>query len=201
MEQAATTPETQLQTANYAVALWRDEADKLYEELLGAADPQARAVIMAEHVSFLTHASNYETLLNALHPDQPLVVAQKMAALWEEKCITLCQEMHMPVAARQDSFLAVEIATMEGISDACTCVTYDEGKGWNVELRSGYNTMIALLGENSDVALAEYATLESWMIAREAELTLLYPDNPELVAQTMVRIVIDQVNALCQLAQ
>ena len=145
----------------------------------------------------------------------------------------------MPAAARQDSFLAVEIATMEGISDACTCVTYDEGKGWNnieqnycpahsfpfvmidmllagqdtaeawttvrqiwnVELRSGYNKMIALLGENSDVALAEYATLESWMVAREAELTLLYPDNPELVAQTMVRIVIDQVNALCQLAQ
>ncbi len=239
MEQAATTPEMQLQTANYAVALWRAEVDKLYEELLGAADPQARAVIMAEYVSFLTHASNYETLLNALYPDQPLVVAQKMAALWEEKCITLCQEMHMPVSARQDSFLAVEIATMEGISDACTCVTYDEGKGWNnfeqnycpahsfpfvmidmllagqdtaeawttvrqiwnVELRSGYNKLTALLGENSDVALAEYATLENWMIAREAELTLLYPDNPELVAQTMVRIVIDQVNALCQLAQ
>ena len=239
MEQVATTPEMQLQTANYAVALWRDEADKLYEELLGAADPQARAVIMAEYVSFLTHASNYETMLNALYPDQPLVVAQKMAGLWEEKCITLCQEMHMPVAARQDSFLAVEIATMEGISDSCTCVTYDEGKGWNnfeqnycpahsfpfvmidmllagqdtaeawttvrqiwnVELRSGYNKMIALLGENSDVALAEYATLENWMIAREAELTLLYPENPELVAQTMVRIVIDQVNALCQMVK
>lgn len=239
MEQAATTPAMQMQTAAYAVALWRAEVDKLYEELLGAADPQARAVIMAEYVSFLTHASNYETLLNALYPDQPALVVRKMADLWEEKCITLCQEMHMPVAARQDSFLAVEIATMEGISDACTCVTYDEGKGWNnfeqtycpahsfpfvmidmllagqdtaeawttvrqiwnVELRSGYNTMIALLGENSDVALAEYATLESWMIAREAELTLLYPDNPELVAQTMVRIVIDQVNALCQLAQ
>ena len=239
MEQAATTPAMQMQTAAYAVALWRAEVDKLYEELLGAADPQARAVIMAEYVSFLTHASNYETLLNALYPDQPALVVRKMADLWEEKCITLCQEMHMPVAARQDSFLAVEIATMEGISDACTCVTYDEGKGWNnfeqnycpahsfpfvmidmllagqdtaeawttvrqiwnVELRSGYNKVIALLGENSDVALAEYATLESWMIAREAELTLLYPDNPELVAQTMVRIVIDQVNALCQLAQ
>ena len=239
MEQAAATPAMQMQTAAYAVALWRAEVDKLYEELLGAADPQARAVIMAEYVSFLTHASNYETLLNARYPDQPALVAQKMAALWEEKCITLCQEMHMPVSARQDSFLAVEIATMEGISDACTCVTYDEGKGWNnfeqnycpahsfpfvmidmllagqdtaeawttvrqiwnVELRSGYNKVIALLDENSDVALAEYATLESWMIAREAELTLLYPDNPELVAQTMVRIVIDQVNALCQLAQ
>lgn len=239
MEKAAATPAMQMQTAAYAVALWRAEVDKLYEELLGAADPQARAVIMAEYVSFLTHASNYETMLKVVYPDQPLVVAQKMAALWEEKCITLCQEMHMPAAARQDSFLAVEVATMEGISDACTCVTSDEGKGWNnfeqnycpthsfpfmmidmllagqdtaeawttvrqiwnVELRSAYNKMIALLGENSDVALAEYATLESWMIAREAELTLLYPDNPELVAQTMVRIVIDQVNALCQLAQ
>ena len=72
---------------------------------------------------------------------------------------------------------------------------------WNVELRTAYNKLTAVLGENSDVALADYATLESWMIAREAELMLLYPDNPELVAQTMVRIIIDQVNALCQLAQ
>jgi hypothetical protein len=70
-----------------------------------------------------------------------------------------------------------------------------------VELRTAYNKLTAVLGENSDVALADYATLESWMIAREAELMLLYPDNPELVAQTMARIVIDQVNALCQLAQ
>jgi len=239
MEKTAVTPEMQLQTANYAVALWRGEVEKLYETLLDAADPQARAVIMAEYVSFLTHASNYETLLNALYPDQPLVVAQKMAALWEEKCITLCCEMYSPADARSDSLLAVPIATMDNYAEACTCVTRNEDKGWNgmdqtfcpthafpfamidmllggqdtaeawttvrqiwnVELRSAYNKVIALLGENSDVALAEYATLESWMIAREAELTLLYPDNPELVAQTMVRIVIDQVNALCQLAQ
>ena len=194
---------------------------------------------MAEYIAFTTHASNYETLLNTLHPDQPLAVAQKMAALWEEKCITLCQEMHIPAAARQDSFLAVDSATMEGTSSACTCVTSQEEKGqisveqtycpahsfpfvmidmllagqdtaeawttvrqiWNVELRTAYNKLTAVLGENSDVALADYATLESWMIAREAELMLLYPDNPELVAQTMARIVIDQVNAPCQLAQ
>ncbi len=239
MEQVASTPEMQMQAAAYAVALWRDEVEKLYEKLLDAADPQARAVIMTEYIGFLTHAANFEAMLKVIYPDQPALVAQKMANMWEEKCITLCQEMHMPVSARQDSFLAVEIATMEGISDACTCVTYDEGKGWNnfeqnycpahsfpfvmidmllagqdtaeawttvrqiwnVELRSGYNKVITLLGENSDVALAEYATLENWMIAREAELKLLYPDNPELVAQTMVRIIMDQVNTLCQVVK
>lgn len=145
----------------------------------------------------------------------------------------------MPASARQDSLLSVEVATMEGISDACACVTYQEDKGWNgieqtycpahsfpfamtdmllngqdtaeawntvrqiwqVELRGAYNKAIAALGDSSDVALGEYATLENWMIAREEELMLLYPENPELVAQTMVRIIIDQVNALCQLAQ
>ena len=239
MQQAASTPEAKLQAANYAVALWRAEVETLYGELLAAAGPQARAVIMAEYVAFLTHASNYETLLNVICANQPDTAAQKLADLWEEKCITLCQEMHMPASARQDSLLSVEVATMEGISDACACVTYQEDKGWNgieqtycpthsfpfamtdmllngqdtaeawntvrqiwqVELRGAYNKAIAALGDSSDVALAEYATLESWMAAREEELMLLYPENPELVAQTMVRIIIDQVNALCQLAQ
>ena len=239
MEKAATTPEALLQVATYAVEMWRAEVEKLYQELLGAADPQARAVIMAEYVAFLTHASNYETLLKVIFADQPEVAAKMLAKLWEEKCITLCFEMHAPVSVRQDSFLSVEVATMEGISDACTCVTRNEDKGWNgieqtycpahgfpfamidmlldgqdtaeawttvrqiwqVELRGAYNKMTDVLGEKSDVALAEYATLESWMIAREAELMLLYPENPELVAQTMVRIIIDQVNVLCQMAQ
>jgi hypothetical protein len=239
MEKAAATPEAKLQTAAYAIEMWRAEVEKLYQELLDAADPQARAVIMAEYVTFLTHASNYETLLKVRCADQPALAAQKLADLWEEKCITLCFEMHAPVSARQDSFLSVEVATMEGISDACTCVTYVEDKGWNgieqtycpahsfpfamtdmllngqdtaeawttvrqiwqVELRGAYNKVIGALGEKSDVAMAEYATLESWMTAREAELKLLYPENPELVAQTMVRIAIDQVNALCQTMQ
>lgn len=239
MEKAAATPEAKLQTAAYAIEMWRAEVEKLYQELLDAADPQARAVIMAEYVTFLTHASNYETLLKAILADQPEVAAKKLAKLWEEKCITLCFEMHAPVSARQDSFLSVEVATMEAISDACACVTYQEDKGWNgveqtycpahsfpfamtdmlldgqdtaeawttvrqiwqVELRGAYNKVIDALGEKSDVAMAEYATLESWMTAREAELKLLYPENPELVAQTMVRIAIDQVNALCQTMQ
>lgn len=36
-----------------------------------------------------------------------------------------------------------------------------------------------------------------WMSAREASLIAMYPDNPELVAQTMVKIIIDRVNDLC----
>ena len=46
--------------------------------------------------------------------------------------------------------------------------------------------------------MAEYSTLTQWMMAREATLMALYPENPELVAQTMVKLIADHVNALCQ---
>ena len=36
-----------------------------------------------------------------------------------------------------------------------------------------------------------------WLEAREAYLNALYPDNPELVAQAMVKHIMDRVNDLC----
>ena len=38
-------------------------------------------------------------------------------------------------------------------------------------------------------------------MAREASLIALYPENPEVVAQTMVKLIMDRVNDLCQVAK
>ena len=54
------------------------------------------------------------------------------------------------------------------------------------------------MGDNKLLAMTEYNALTQWMMAREASLMALYPENPEIVAQTMVKIIIDRVNALCQ---
>lgn len=235
MQQAAATPELQAQAATYAVALWRTEVEALYQEIYEAADPQAKMVVMTEYVRFLTELANYEALLNRLYPGQTALVAQLVAAMWEDKCVTLCYEMHADAAERTDNLLSV--TPVAGAASAvCDCVTTNEInaakaytqhycpmhgftfsmidallKGqdtaeawamvrqiWGVELTNAYNQISAKLGDNKALAMAEYNALTQWMMAREASLMALYPENPEIVAQTMVKIIIDRVNALCQ---
>ena len=236
MSQAAATPETQLQAAAYAAALWRTEMQKLYQEIYEAADPTAKMVVMTEYVRFLTVVANYEALLNVLYPDQPALAAQKMAAMWENKCIDLCYDTHASAAERKDSLLAVTPAVGAAAGN-CTCeVTFQEagkktekqsycpvhafpfgmidvllqGKDtaeswtmvrqiWGVELTSAYNRLCAAMGDNKPLAMAEYNALTQWMMAREASLIALYPDNPEIAAQLMVKTIMDRVNALCQM--
>ena len=235
MQQAAATPELQAQAATYAVALWRTEVETLYQEIYEAADPQAKMVVMTEYVRFLTELANYEALLNRLYPGQTALVAQMVAAMWEDKCVTLCYEMHAEAAERTDNLLSVTPAA-GAASAVCDCVTTNEVnaakaytqhycpmhgftfsmidallKGqdtaeawamvrqiWGVELTNAYNQLSAKLGESKALAMAEYNALTQWMMAREASLMALYPENPEIVAQTMVKIIIDRVNVLCQ---
>ena len=236
MTQAATTPEAQTQAATYAVTLWRAEVEKLYQEIYGAADPLAKVTVMKEYVCFVTDMANYEAMLKQLYPDQPALVAQKVAAMWENKCVSLCYEMHTDAADRKDSLLAVTPAT-GATAVACTCVNASETNGkktctqsfcsthsfpysmidillqgndtteawtmvrqiWTVELTSAYNKLAAKLGAYSGLAMAEYNILTQWLNAQEAALTALYPDNPEVVAQAMVKLIMERVNNLCQM--
>ena len=238
MTQAAVTPEMQEQTAAYAVALWRTEVDALYQELFTAADPIAKATVMTEYIRFLTEVANYEALLKNLHPDQPALVAKKIASMWEDKCVTLCYEMHTTTAQRKDSLLSVTPAA-GAVASECACTTTDEVNGkkaytqsycpvhgfpfgmidmllqgqdtaeawtmvrqiWRVELSNAYNKAAAKLGANSALAMAEYNALTQWMMAREASLIALYPENPEVVVQTMVKLIMDRVNDLCQVTK
>jgi hypothetical protein len=99
MKQAGSTPEMQMQAAAYAVALWRAEVEALYQELLEAADPTAQAVLLTEYIRFVVDMVNYEAMLKTLNPDQPALVAQKVAAKWEDKCVpcaTRCTLLLLP---------------------------------------------------------------------------------------------------------
>ena len=68
---------------------------------------------------------------------------------------------------------------------------------WGVELTNAYNQISSRLVDNHTIAMAEYNALTQWMMAREASLMALYPDNPEVVAQAMVKLIMDRVNDLC----
>ena len=238
MSQAATIPATKMQAAAYAVAMWRTEVEKIYKEMFEAADPVAKGVIMTEYVRFLSDAASYEVMLNLLYPDQPDVVAVKMAALWENKCMTLCYEAHAEPSARADSLTSILPVAGTG-SDKCSCITTAEENGkkaytitycpthsfpfamidallagqdtadawtivrqiWMVELNKAYGTIASQLGDNGMVATAEFNMLTQWMMAREATLIALYPDNPELVMQMMTVLMMDRTNDLCQMYQ
>ena len=233
MTQAATTPEAQLQAATYAANLWRTEAEKLYQQLLDAADHEGKTTVMTEYIRFAAMVTNYEIVLKTLYPDQPELAAQLVAELWEDKCVTLCYEIHTAADARKDSLLSVTAATGAAADCACTvtaetagtkaytqsfCASHafpysmidmlllgqDTAAGWElvrqiwmVELNGAYNKVNTVLAANSDLALAEYNATLQWLEVREAYLNALYPDNPELVAQTMVKHIMDRVNDLC----
>ena len=235
MAQAAAMPELQMQSAAYAVALWRAEVESLYQEIFEAADPTAKTVVMTEYVRFLTDVANYEAMLKILYPDQPALVALKVAEIWENKCVDLCYDAHATAAERKDSLLAVT-PTAGASAVQCTCVTTSETNGqktdvqsycpvhsfpfsmidallqgndtaeswtmvrriWSVELTSAYNKIYEAMGDNKLLAMAEYNALTQWMMAREASLIALYPDNPEIVVQIMVKTIMERVNALCQ---
>ena len=233
MTQAATTPEAQVQAATYAAILWRTEAAKLYQQLLDAADNQGKITVMTEYIHFAAMVSNYAIVLKNIYPDQPALVAQLIAKLWEDKCVTLCYEIHTAADARTDSLLSVTATTGAAADCACTvtaetagtkaytqsfCAAHafpfsmidmvlqgqDTAAGWQmvrqiwmVELNGTYNKVNTVLAGNSDLTLAEFNATMQWLEAREAYLNALYPDNPELVAQTMVKHIMDRVNDLC----
>ena len=69
---------------------------------------------------------------------------------------------------------------------------------WGVELTSAYNKLYTAMGDNKLLAMAEYNALTQWMMAREASLIALYPDNPEIVVQIMVKTIMECVTGLCQ---
>ena len=238
MAQAAATPELQMQSAAYAVSLWRSEVEKLYQEIYEASDPTAKTVVMTEYVRFLTDVANYEAMLRVLYPDQPALVAQKVATKWENKCIDLCYDAHATAAERKDSLLAVTPAAGAAAVN-CTCEVKAQEAGkktsvqsycavhsfpfsmidallqgndtadawmmvrqiWGVELTNAYNKIYTAMGENKLLAMVEYNALTQWMMAREASLIALYPENPEIVVQIMVKTIMERVNDLCQITQ
>ena len=238
MKKAAATPEMKIQASTYIIALWRGEVEKMYDQLMAAASPEAKAVIMAEYLNFINELANLEIMLKVVNLSDPAEAYMKIADLWEEKCISMCIEMHTDPTERKDSLLEAACTVGEPC-EACETIVIAEGNGkktikyaycpvhaftfsmtdaitlgkdnkdawtmvrqiWNVEMSSVYGKLYAALGDNLVLAMAEYHALTQWMMAREASLIAMYPDNPELVAQTMTKIIMDRVNELCALTK
>ncbi len=235
MMKAAITPEMQIQAASYASAIFRGEVEKMYQELISACDPVAKATVMAEYIGYQTELANYEALLKMADPEHPEAAAVKISEMWEEKCVTMCIELHTAADARKDSLSDIALSAGNPAS-ACECVIVSDENGkkavtetycpvhafpfsmtdallavndpseawalarqiWNIELTNAYNKMSEKTGVNKALVITEFQMLNQWMTAREAQLYALYPNEPEIVLETMVKIIMDRVSELCE---
>ena len=69
---------------------------------------------------------------------------------------------------------------------------------WEIELNAVYNALYKAAGEEGGMAyLAEYAAYLAWLPAYEQCLNMVYPENPEVVAEVMVNTIMNRVLDAC----
>lgn len=118
----------------YARQMWKDELDAMYDALLKAAPPAAKAVILNERIQFNAVIGSTEAALNALYPDQPEQAAKKIAEMMMHKAAELCYEMHTAPQDRIDA-LSHPHGTEATGANKCTCTEEPLSDG---TLRSRY---------------------------------------------------------------
>jgi len=119
--------------------------------------------------------ANYEAMLKILYPDQPALVALKVAEIWENKCVDLCYDAHATAAERKDSLLAVMPAVGASAAE-CTCVTTAEANGQKTDVQS-YCPVHSFPFSMIDALLHGNDTAEAWTMVRQiwgVELTSAY---------------------------
>lgn len=224
----------------YAISLWQADLEQQYTDMLAIADPAARALLINEYVQFCAWAGNYQTMLTALYPDQPLLAARLTAQVWQNQCIGLCGEFATAPAQPTDSLslmaqgadalTAANICTKESAAASGAMTSTDvfcaehsflfgmtsallRGENtadswsrivqmWKTELNKTYNALYTAAGDEYKAAcLIERNIFQNWLTAREAELRLLYPENPEIAAELLTREIMAHVADLCAAGQ
>ena len=119
--QMATAQDDTEEAWRYALALWLDEADALYQQYAEAAYGSARLAILKDRVAFLQYVSSYEALLKQLNPGQSAYAARKTAEMVADQCAELCWGLHHAGEQRADSVISGSYARMvnTGTADAC----------------------------------------------------------------------------------
>lgn len=69
---------------------------------------------------------------------------------------------------------------------------------WEIELNTAYNALYKDASEEGGMAyLAEYAAYLAWLPAYEQFITMVYPENPEIVAEVMVNTIMERALDAC----
>ncbi|MBR1565330.1 MAG: DUF11 domain-containing protein, partial [Oscillospiraceae bacterium] len=126
MVSGAITEAEELAAWQQAKALWSSVLADQYAECVNASTGSARAAFLAEKDAFDQYVICLEAQLNQMHPDQPALVAQKIAELLRDRVTEGCYELNGNNGEREDSLFSFDHVTTDeeailidcGLSDA-----------------------------------------------------------------------------------
>lgn len=91
VEEAETQNEAAIEAAwTEACALWKADANALYEEALETANGERRAALFEDRIAQFTYLSSYADTLQKVYGIEPYRAAQLTAEAWMNLCVDLC---------------------------------------------------------------------------------------------------------------
>ncbi len=112
---AAVTEEQQAEAWRKAADLWREAIEKEYSQCVGASTGTAKAAFLMEKDAFDDYVRTLTDQLNQMHPDQPALVAEKIADLLRDRAAELCYEMSGGGKERADSVFGADPVLLDAV--------------------------------------------------------------------------------------
>lgn len=159
MLEAADTDELKLAAYQYARTMWQQHIEDLYAAVYDAADSRGKVMVVFDRISFHAMAIRREAALNALYPEDAVLVAGEITQLLEDKCVDLCNELHTAPGERVDSIARVRPEAGEAAAE-CAFVPTEEGYVQN------FCPTHALTHQMSLALLAKYDSENTWNMIR-----------------------------------
>ena len=105
------------------VEIWRAALEAEYTEILEDSDGAIRLSVMEDKAIFDKYIESLETMLNAIHPDNPGLVAKTVCNALMRQCTELCYLHRNPGKARKDSMVTGPFKAIEGDTAAAECTS------------------------------------------------------------------------------
>ena len=197
-----------------AADLWKDALAKEYDELV-AANETAQQSILDEQAAYETYLMSLTALLQAVYPDDPAQVNQRLSIVLEKQCAGLCF-LH---ANTEKGLLSGDYTVIEGDAPADKCqvttsVT-DEGslllhialcaehtkqENWQKSFEQTLNAKYRVAGDGARLAIDQYQTAFNDLIEKEkVMLDSLPAADPDVSEEIINRMYCDQVLMLCEI--
>ncbi len=208
---AAVTEEQQAEAWKKAADMWRAAIEEEYSRCVGASTGTAKAAFLMEKDAFDDYVNTMTEQLTQMHPDQPALVAEKIADLLRDRAAELCYEMSGGSEERADSVFDANPVLLDAVDlEDCTRLNATRMNGdlaYSEELCEEHafaqETVISMMDEEMTVQ----GRLDAWLAAQaiwQSELDAMTnrhykeadADNRTVIAAA--RIAFDQLLAARQ---
>ena len=197
-----------------AADLWRDALAKEYDEL-GAANETAQQAIQDEKAAYETYLMSLTVLLQAVYPDDPALVNQRLSIVLEKQCTGLCflhanagkgllSEDYTVIEgdAPADKCQVTESLTDEGklLLHIALCAEHTKQENWQKTFEQTLNAKYRAAGDGARLAIDQYQTAFNELVEKDkAMLDSLTALNPDVSEEIISLMYCDQVLMLCEI--